>query len=801
MTGEKLYEWARITACCTLVVFCFGAGGEICGTFLETKTAAFGSKFPDNRVEDIEEVLSRLETTRAEGRNPQNSKGIPIAVLVTEDPTRSLLAVNMDTGKTLWKISPPIRSEITLGDDLVLFLSGTQISAHAIETGEPIWSYELKPGWDYHGADVGDGLVAISVGVGGQENNQYANGRLVALEAKTGVTVWDHVSGGGLLGKPLVHGGMVFVPWDRQKIAILDGTSGEEICRILASDFTINHVEADTNGVFYGTSSTRNAMSTLYRLDKNSTTGKQEGATAFRPPIDLVPGEPSFERDVFAKPIAGRSASEKIRFHWKPAPSEPGTIEMADNRYYLHYWKYIFAFDGNGEKVRWAYRSEKDIESIDVIDGFVLAVDNEGRLIAIDNKTGIAPWTLETGKTVVSGVFDANGFNPKGNGRKSLDPRTALKEIIWDKDNRMLPIRAYAALLLAKFEQPVVTRDLLQIYSNASTPKGLQDAVVKALAKRKIGAEYLVEALHMRYDFLEQTKPPPMNVVAPALANMKEKSAVPGLLSHLMDHETPVDHLPYIVGAIRELGDISAIPTLKQFLTLYHADSSFTEHEDTLALTAKSILTFEDKGAGHTFVATLRDDPQTLPVLRKHLRRLLNPEEAARAEVAAKAEALKKAKAEKDALALKEKQHRVPAALARGTINKTIAAYQQHFKPCVQAALGVSPTLTSIRMRFIITGSSGKASNLRILPNNIPNLDECLSSSLDMVSFPSFRHLRQMATYTISITGNPKPLPQKETTPAEETVEKDPDAFESILLPGEGNPGKATKAQDPDAFR
>ena len=95
-----------------------------------------------------------------------------------------------------------------------------------------------------------------------------------------------------------------------------------------------------------------------------------------------------------------------------------------------------------------------------------------------------------------------------------------------------------------------------------------------SIKKRKRARQYLVQALEMHYDFLEQTDPAPMEVIAPALITMKERSAVPGLLKQLTDHETPLENLPLILSAIIELGDPSVLPTLKSFLTRYHADST-----------------------------------------------------------------------------------------------------------------------------------------------------------------------------------------------------------------------------------
>ena len=82
-----------------------------------------------------------------------------------------------------------------------------------------------------------------------------------------------------------------------------------------------------------------------------------------------------------------------------------------------------------------------------------------------------------------------------------------LKEIILDNDNRMLPIRAYATWLLAAIPKAEITRDLLEIYSAPTSAKLLKEAVVGAVETRTKGAEYMVEALNMRYDYIEQTDP------------------------------------------------------------------------------------------------------------------------------------------------------------------------------------------------------------------------------------------------------------------------------------------------------
>jgi hypothetical protein len=50
-------------------------------------------------------------------------------------------------------------------------------------------------------------------------------------------------------------------------------------------------------------------------------------------------------------------------------------------------------------------------------------------------------------------------------------------------------------------------------------------------------------------------------------------------------------------------------------------------------------------------------------------------------------------------------------------------------------------------------GDTGKVSKIQILPNNVPELLECLQNSFQGIQFPKFKNPRQMATYSINIRG------------------------------------------------
>jgi hypothetical protein len=239
------------------------------------------------------------------------------------------------------------------------------------------------------------------------------------------------------------------------------------------------------------------------------------------------------------------------------------------------------------------------------------------------------------------------------------------------------------------------------------------------------------------------------------LINMNAKDSLPGLLAHMMNHETPMDSLPYILAAIYKLGDASVVDPLKQFLTLYHADSSFIKHEQVLASAAHTLLKFGDKKSSEKFIEDIRNDPQTLIDFRVMLKKVLDPKKAAQEEADRRAqeEAARLAAAKAERIA--RESAIVPRSLSREEIHKTISENQELFKPCIMEARKVSPTLENVRMRFVLTGETGTASDVKVLPDNIPNLRECLEEAFAKIQFRKFKLHRQTSTYTIGIESKP----------------------------------------------
>ncbi|MBN2714631.1 MAG: PQQ-binding-like beta-propeller repeat protein [Deltaproteobacteria bacterium] len=752
MSLKKIRKYLLPALLAALTIFCFGATGEICGPLFETTADAFEAKFPENDAASLKDVTSKLD--EPEGYHITNSSGLPFAIFTVAEPQSALVAYDLKNRKTAWRVEIPVNSPLTFRDNTIVLQTGFAIAVYDAGTGALLWTVPIDEGWSFYGADVSNETVVISLGIGSANDGAYANGLLVARRLSDGRELWKNLTGNGLLGKPAVMNDFVFVPWKKKQIAIIKLDTGEEVSRLRADDFTVNFTQATPAGVFYGTNATEKNVAALFLLDGYAISGKRTSPNMFMPRSVAAPNAPGFHVDTFVKPSIEIANAERIRYYWLPQKSQ-STIRMSADTYYLHYWRYIFAFDARTHQTKWAYMSPEDIHSLLPMESGLYAVTTSGTIFYTDARVGHVNWQIKTGLKPTSIAFDSHGFVPSvktGSGIK--DPRADLKMLIRDKDSRMLPVRIYATKLLAAFDSAGVTADLLELHADATMPPALQKTIVEKLAERESGADALIDSLSVRYDYLEQIAAPPTNVVAPALANMSATKALPGLMQQILDYETPTPNIEPIASAILKLGDESVVQPLLAFIVKYHADTSFVGYEDGLNRICEVILKYGSEKEKKA-IESVRDNAQTLPELKKQLMTVLDPD----ADKKAMALAIKKAQeaeiARQRAIELQKAQELAnrPYFLSRDQIASTISKNAYLLRPCIKSALEKRLGLRQVRMKFAITGANGKPAGLHILPNDIPGLQECLANGLSQIEFPKFKNIRQNASHTIRITG------------------------------------------------
>ncbi len=736
---------ATWTAAAALAVELAVAGAG-CGEFLDIgRDEPFSNMFRDNRDEDVRKVVARLPAPSPEAR-PTNALGRPLIVGLRYG-SPGVFAHDLDAGALLWSRDMPVGSRPVIAGGVVVVQSGLNVMALDLADGSDRWRVDTE-GFGFFGAGWDDKNVYVALGV---EASRV--GRLIAVRADTGRVAW-RVQTGKLFGRPAAAGGLVFVPWDRQNVSVLDRETQEEVARLRSTDDVINFVFAGPRGVFYGSRG-------VYLFDDRSYAGTKAGSTYWAPSMQGVPGDPELWADGFAAPTGGRNAREKIRYFFMPgSDASAGRLGLEHDAVFLLYFRFVVAFDAHTGAIRWTFRHRTDIESMSVEPSGAFLVDSSGTVLRLHPASGLPDWQASIGVDVAAAVFDIAGFSPPSAPSGSVLPlRTQLLEAILDQDNRLLPIRQYALGVLAAMPEPEVTRDILDVYAQRTSPQALKDTARAALAARQGGAEFLVGALDTHTDYLMNTTAPPMGVVSQALASMGARGAVTGLVAHLLDPETPMDDLQEVAQALIALGDAGLITTFQSYLTLYHSDSAFAANTNALNVISDGLLKYGG-APERAFLDALLADPYTLPGLKIHIRgRYEEVEEARRAaeEAARLAAAAAAAAAAPPVVA-----ETIPQTLSREAIDRTITSHSAEIAPCVHAQMERTPSATQIRMIFKLV-SAGDASDLQVLPDDA-ELKACLADKLAVIRFPRFLATSQRAQFTIDIRP-PAPPPGPPTPP------------------------------------
>jgi hypothetical protein len=721
------------------------------GCVSNVPTGAFSYQFPDNVGEDLAPVLAAQPPPSDD--TITNAIGEPLAAVTThpiepeegsdQPATEAELAVlNLTSGEVLWRkpFEAMTRPQI-LGDVVMTSVRGAVVALD-LRSGEELWREELDD-LAYVGASrSGNVLVWVaSVGVAGGANRK---GRLVAMDARSGRTRWEHAID-GVLGHPQLRGGYVFVPWDRQNIAILGLQDGIEVARLRTTDDVIGWVRAEPQGVYYG-------YRGIYKLNERSASGTKEGSTYREAPLADAPREPLVQDDGYYPTPGTRSARGRIRVYYEPEPTtETEGIPVEGDRFYFVYFRYVFAFDGD-ENLRWARVLPRDIVRAHALHNGVLTIAEDGNARLLGHDEGDTLWERDFDLELASAGLDVGDFAPQPN--VDADPaetertvRTALTRIAGDPDNRLVPARAFAVELLAKMDEPEITRDLLDLYAQRSTPGALREAIGNALRVREVGTEYLVAALDQHYDYLDDVPAPPLGLIVPALLEQRVDGAVEGLVAHMMDHETPAEVLPTVIRGVVELGDESIVPALRTFLTLYHADSLFEDNADALAVAAEGV--FRHGGdEGRALLQALMAQPRTEEPAQAAIQGLFDREQAdAAARAQAEAEAAERAAARAAAAEAAAR----PTKLSQAQINEVFVAHTEHLRGCIEGELERNPRLGMVRFAFIIN-NDGSTQEMRYAPQSEP-LVECLRPVVEELRFPQFQQRRQRASFTVSLRG------------------------------------------------
>jgi outer membrane protein assembly factor BamB len=497
---------------------------------------------------------------------PVNNARQPRVFVVEAGTPKTIVAYDLAGASALWKADADVQSRIAVGGDFIVEREGKQLVARDQQKGSVRWKVDL------------DGDL---VGATADKDRAYATWHegsrwyLAAYDGASGSQLWK-TDAEGELGAPRAQGGVVYSPFLKQWLSILDGKTGKHLARVRGLDQQISVVRVTSQVAYFG------SRRGIFRLDARAFSGQQNASTYGETKIPPQLDRATYGPDLYDAVQDSYTAADRARVLWSSEPSE-GPIKFTNGGYAVHYFRYVFGFDLAGD-MRWAYSNPRvELVASEHTGKAILAVSSTGDVVALDPATGaeIAREKLGTSAQVLGATFDADGWAPSGQ-PQPVDTVAALSEIARDRDARFDRVKELAVQALAKLPGAEVTKQLLEILADNRAPQKLKDTVVDVLIDRKDPASLpvLTEQLAVHTDWIAKTEPEALGPVARAIAGLggaklpkdQVTAAVAALRSHLDAPATQVGDLVFVIDALAAIGQGAERPALSSHLLLYHAD-------------------------------------------------------------------------------------------------------------------------------------------------------------------------------------------------------------------------------------
>jgi putative pyrroloquinoline-quinone binding quinoprotein len=501
---------------------------------------------------------------------PVNTAGTPRVFAVTGGPVRAIVAFDLAAGKALWTADADVQSRIAVGGDFLVALEGPALVGRDQAHGARRWSVAVAGTFVGAAADRERAYLVTRRG---------ETAMLAAYDGASGHELWK-ADAAGVLGAPAAHGGVIYVPFLSQWLAIVDGKTGAQLTRLRGIDEEISVLRATSTVAYFG------SKQGVFRLDHRSASGTRGGASYRRVAIPPELERTSYGRDAYDAAQVTYTAADRARVLWSSVPTAEGPLRLDGDGYAIHYFRFVFGFDAGGA-LRWAYSHPRvELVASEDTGRAILCVSASGELIALDRRTGAAApqVALVTTRPVIGATFDADGWAP-ALPVAAPNPATtaeALMRIARDRDARFDRVKQLAVRALAALPGPEVTRALLAVLSDERAPDALKDSVTALVVARRDPASLpvLVEALGVPRDHLAGTEPAALGAVATAIAGLGSLAldpaevtrALAALQRHLEAPTTPTPDLVQVIAAMAAIGQGAERAALCAHLRLYHAD-------------------------------------------------------------------------------------------------------------------------------------------------------------------------------------------------------------------------------------
>jgi len=671
----------------------------------------------DARASTWSDVVQRVTTAAA-----QPAKAPVVLSISRSDPP--LLIAHDAAQREIWRSITSAGAALHVAGASVLTVESDSLVVRDVESGERMFARSLAGMSLLGAARDGDTLAWISAAPSITETAPRSS--IVVADARTGNVRWERTVDAAL-GAPVLRGGVLLAPWNRQGLTAIDSRDGHEIARLHADEISVDWIDTTAAGIVYGSE----AVHDLRCAEGDA------ACEALPSPLSRAPSRPTLHR-------SGYRATERsgIRSVFNVARSAAGQLSYVDDRAYLIFYRYVLAFDAAGGLV-WVRMLDPDILNAQSFAGGLVLLDETGRLTrlrAVDGATlSQSPSMGQWQSAEWSGSASALSESERTVERSSETLQHGLLALTLDPDNRLVIARAYAADALSRDPDPVVTQQLLDAYEQRSTPSGMRTVIAQALLSRRTGGDHLVSALARHHDFLDEVSPPPLSVVIPSLIAMKERRAVPGLIDQLRDPATSAADLVLIASALKQLADRTVVRPIVDWLRFYRASATIAGHPDAVVALARAATALSEADAWSPLDTLARADG-TLPVIAAGVTEVLRAAHAAPA-VADTSVAVA--------------QPTVARELEQRRINEVFAGRIDALRECIIPELARNPNLMQVRIVFVAR-SDGSVHGFAYAPSGA-TFAKCVAPVTQGITLPPFSGESTVASYVMQLRAPSRP--------------------------------------------
>jgi hypothetical protein len=563
-----------------------------------------GGLFDTSWQNDRGESIARVE------RNLRGAPRAPNAQVVVGVTRAGLVGSALD-GSNRWQHPAQVDTTPIVAGDLVLFSAQGRVHALDAKSGARVWDISSR-GRKLHGAGSDGKFLAVVL-------SGDTPGPSTLLGVTRGGDVRLEKTADTQLGRPAVRGGVAFVPWGDQYVSAVDLESGDELGRLLMRELVSYALNAGGE-LFFG-------QDGLVRFDDKIQLGWTNQANRLSLPVRELPGKPEWLGSGYQLSPVTTSARTKIRLYATPVV-EGGALEFGARAYLATYFRVAMGLDTRTNSLRFARAFEREIVGGAAAASGFLVCDAGGKVFRVGEDGGDAGQT-DFGVELKSCTGDASATRlAAGTAPPKLAEQIALALDRLDAD--MAVAERLLVDELSKIDDPLVTKILIDLSQSSRIPPDLVAAVRRMLSKRKNGLDYMLAALEQQYDFISGVLlPPPLGPLADALSAAGETRAAPLLARHLNDPANASADVERAALALEKLATPAELQAIRTFFALYRATADEPELVRAVIAAARALVRIGAE-PGREIVQRASQDLLTQADVRRALPAILQPPEAAK---------------------------------------------------------------------------------------------------------------------------------------------------------------------------